>query len=111
MSPKTPKFHGAVFEKGYYWDLFTIIGLVNTSTGTADLLHLSCMRCWGNVIMDHGLANSSFALGVAASTFVDSISAIISGSRSRKLTRVVGPQEAGFKILMMQAPILIMYLH
>jgi citrate synthase len=98
-------------EKGYCWNLFTMIGLVNASTGTADPLDLSCMRCWGNVIMDHGLANSTLALGVAASTLVDSISAIISGSRSRELNRVVGPQEAGFKTLVMQVPILIMYLH
>jgi hypothetical protein len=88
-----------------------MIGLVNPSTGTDDPLHLSCMRCWGNLIMDHGLANSTFALGVAASTFVDSHIGDHQCSRSRELTRVVGPQEAGFKTLMMQVPILIMYLH
>lgn len=71
-------FTPASTQNTYYENLFTMIGIVNPSSGRPDPLHLSCFRRFAVLNADHGMTLSTFVLLATASSLADPMSCLIS---------------------------------
>lgn len=92
-------FRAPSVNKSFYENLFTMMGRVDQSTGAPDPTKLSVLRRWGNIIMDHGLTNSTFSLRVTASSLADPISCLISALATACGPLHFGAQEAAFRTM------------
>ena len=72
------KFIPAAAQNTYYENLFVMMGMVNSSTGRPDFLHLSCFRRFAVLNADHGMTLSTFVLLATASSLADPMSCLIS---------------------------------
>lgn len=84
------KFVPASPDQTFYENLFIMMGHVNEITGKVDLKKLQCFQRFGALSIDHGMANSTFAMLVTCSTLADPLSALISA-----LTAAYGPLHFG----------------
>ncbi|EAW14389.1 putative citrate synthase [Aspergillus clavatus NRRL 1] len=71
--PFTPPSH----EQLYFENLFSMAGLVDPATNSADATKLSCFRRFAMLNADHGMALSVFSALVTASSLPDPISCLI----------------------------------
>ena len=74
----------------FYENLFTMMHHVDGKTGRPDSKKAQCFRRFGALSIDHGMANSTFAMLVTSSSLADPISALISA-----LTAAYGPLHFG----------------
>lgn len=77
-------------HRGYFQNLFTMMGLVDPGTTIPNPLKLSCFRRLAVINSDHGMALSIFANLVTASSLADPISGLIGA-----LTAAYGPLHFG----------------
>ena len=73
-------FTPASLDSSYYENLFTMAGMVDSSTGRPDSGKLSCFRRFAMLNSDHGMALSVFSALVTASSVTDPISCLISAT-------------------------------
>ena len=93
------KFVPPALHNKYYDNLFVMIGHVESSTARPDPKKISCFRCWGPVVVDHGLSNSTFALRVTSSSLADPTSSLISALAAACGPLHFGAQEAAYKTI------------
>jgi len=97
---KVIKFTPPSTENTFYENIFVMMGLTDPATGRPDPLKLSCTRRFGVLNSDHGMALSSFALLVTASSLTDPISGLISSLAAAYGPLHFGAPEAACKTIM-----------
>ena len=83
-------------NKSLYWNVLTMMGNVDATTGQPTESRLKAMREWGTALADHGQAASTLAMAVTASTLTDPISALISGLLTAYGPLHFGAQETAY---------------
>jgi citrate synthase len=86
-------------HKSYYFNLFTMMGLVDSISGAPDPLKLSCFRRFAVINSDHGMALSIFANLVTASSLADPISGLIAALAAAYGPLHFGAPEAAYKTI------------
>ena len=93
------EFTLASSQNTYYENLFTMMGMVDPSTGRFDPLHLSCFRRFAILNADHGITLSTFVLLATASALADPMSCLISALAAAYGPLHFGAPEAACKTL------------
>lgn len=83
----------------FYENLFTMMGHVNETTGKPDAKKVQCFRRFGALSIDHGMANSTFAMLVTTSSLADPISALIGALTAAYGPLHFGAPESAYKIM------------
>ena len=83
----------------FYENLFTMMGHTDPATGEPDPKKVRCFRHFGALSIDHGMANSTFAMLVTSSSLGDPISAVISAVTAAYGPLHFGAPESAYKII------------
>nr|ASK38711.1 citrate synthase-like protein [Paecilomyces divaricatus] len=92
-------FTPATTDNTYFENLFIMMGLVEPYTGRPDPVKLSCFRRFAALNSEHGMALSSFAMVVTASSLTDPISGLISSLVAAYGPLHFGAPEAEYKTI------------
>ena len=83
----------------FYENLFTMMGVIDPATGRPDPLRLSCIRRFGVLNSEHGMALSSFSMLVTASSLAAPISSLIGSLAASYGPLHFGAPEAAYKTI------------
>lgn len=83
----------------FYENLFTMMSHVDEVTGKPDSKKVQCFQSFGALSIDHGMATSTFAMLVTASSLADPISALISALTAAYGPLHFGAPESAYKVL------------
>lgn len=93
------KFTPPSLDKGYLDNLFTMMGVVEPTTGSPSPDKLDCFRRFTIINTDHGMALSAFSHLVATSALADPISGLIGSLVAAYGPLHFGAPEAAYKTI------------